>query len=95
MKWWWVNHSQTREQEVGGGYLWSPKINRDNSRNQTYENMTAVRPEMLSFHMLTERSGDSVSQWSSQKKLRNARSLVQQALIGRTPVGLWTSILLS
>jgi hypothetical protein len=49
MKWWWVNHSQTREQEVGGGYLWSPKINKDNSRNHTYENMTQVRPGDLVF----------------------------------------------
>ena len=25
MRFWWVNQNQTWRQEVGGGYLWSPK----------------------------------------------------------------------
>lgn len=40
MAYWWVNHKQTRTQEVGGGYLWSPKRNQNGAFNQTYENMT-------------------------------------------------------
>lgn len=38
-KYWWVNHKQTYKQEVGGGYIWSPKENKDSSRNHSYDNM--------------------------------------------------------
>ena len=39
MAFWWVNHKQTREHEVLGGYLWSPYRNANGAFNQTYENM--------------------------------------------------------
>lgn len=32
---WWVNHKQTYGAEVGGGYIWSPKTNRNGSKNQS------------------------------------------------------------
>jgi hypothetical protein len=41
---WWVNHKQTYSAEVGGGYIWSPKTNRDGRKNQTYINLTLTRP---------------------------------------------------
>jgi hypothetical protein len=41
---WWVNHKQTYGAEVGGGYIWSPKANRNGSKNQTYINLTLTRP---------------------------------------------------
>lgn len=44
MAFWRVNHKQTRDHEVQGGYLWSPMRNADGRRNQTYENMRLVRP---------------------------------------------------
>lgn len=43
MAFWWVNHKQTRDHEVRGGYLWSPQRNTNNSINQSYENMTRAR----------------------------------------------------
>jgi hypothetical protein len=43
MAFWWVNHKQTRDHEVRGGYLWSPMRNANGARNQTYENMRLVR----------------------------------------------------
>ncbi len=43
MAFWWVNHKQTRNHEVRGGYLWSPMRNANGAINQTYENMTRVR----------------------------------------------------
>ena len=43
MKYWWVNQNQTYREEVGGGFLWSPKRNKGGGRNQFYENMTVVR----------------------------------------------------
>lgn len=44
MAFWWVNHKQTRDHEVRGGYLWSPMRNANGAFNQTYENMKLVRP---------------------------------------------------
>lgn len=46
---WWVNHKQTYAEEVGGGYIWSPKSNKDGGRNQFYENMKLVRPGDVVF----------------------------------------------
>ncbi len=43
MAFWWVNHKQTRNHEVRGGYLWSPMLNANGAINQTYENMKLVR----------------------------------------------------
>lgn len=41
---WWVNQNQTYREEIEGGYLWSPKRNKNGARNQFYENMRAVSP---------------------------------------------------
>lgn len=41
---WWVNHKQTFNAEIEGGYIWSPKINKGGGFNQTYQNLTLVRP---------------------------------------------------
>lgn len=49
MRFWWVNQNQTFEQEFRGGYLWSPKRNRNGARNQYYENMREVAPGDVVF----------------------------------------------
>ncbi|HRN61031.1 MAG TPA: HNH endonuclease [Luteimonas sp.] len=49
MAFWWVNHKQTRDHEVRGGYLWSPFRNANGAFNQTYENMKFVRPGDIVF----------------------------------------------
>jgi putative restriction endonuclease len=48
---WWVNQNATFSQEVGGGYMWSPKRNTNGAFNQFYENMRRVEPGdlVLSF----------------------------------------------
>lgn len=46
---WWVNQNQTYQAEVQGGFLWSPKTNRDGRRNQFYENMRLVTRGDLVF----------------------------------------------
>ena len=43
-QYWWVNHKQTYKAELEGGYIWSPKENQNGARNQTYINLTLVRP---------------------------------------------------
>lgn len=57
MAFWWVNHKQTRDHEVRGGYLWSPMRNANGSFNQTYENMTHVRPGDIVFSYANGRIG--------------------------------------
>ncbi len=42
MQYWWVNQNQTHKQEIGGGYLWSPKKNKNGASNHFYDNMTHV-----------------------------------------------------
>jgi hypothetical protein len=49
MRYWWVNQAQTHRHEIVGGYLWSPKRNANNARNQFYENMKVVAPGDLVF----------------------------------------------
>lgn len=49
MRYWWVNQNQTYKAEVGGGYVWSPKRNKNDARNQFYENMREVAPGDLIF----------------------------------------------
>lgn len=57
MAFWWVNHKQTRDHEVQGGYLWSPMRNADGRRNQTYENMRLVKPGDVVFSYAFGRIG--------------------------------------
>jgi hypothetical protein len=51
MGFWWVNHEGTYKEEVDGGYIWSPKQNRDATRNQTYLNLrrTQVGDTVFSY----------------------------------------------
>lgn len=46
---WWVNQNQTARQEVGGGYMWSPKRNKNGARNAFYENMRECAPGDVVF----------------------------------------------
>jgi hypothetical protein len=48
-RYWWVNQNQTYKQEVEGGFLWSPKTNRDGGRNPFYDFMKEVRPGDIVF----------------------------------------------
>jgi hypothetical protein len=57
MAYWWVNHKQTRDHEVRGGYLWSPYRNTNGAFNQTYENMKLVRPGDVVFSYANGRVG--------------------------------------
>lgn len=43
MSTWWVNHKQTHKQEISGGYLWSPKKDKNGARNESYLNMTRTK----------------------------------------------------
>ena len=49
MGFWWVNHKQTYRQEVGDGYLWSPRTKKGGTRNPHYDAMTQVMPGDIVF----------------------------------------------
>jgi len=49
MRYWWVSQNQSHEQEIHGGYMWSPKTRSDGVRNVFYENMTKVQPGDVVF----------------------------------------------
>jgi hypothetical protein len=55
MRYWWVNQNQTFKQEIGRGYLWSPKRNANQSRNPFYEAMREVAPGDLVFSFVDTR----------------------------------------
>lgn len=55
MRYWWVNQNQTYRQEIGGGYLWSPKRNSNGARNPFYESMREVSPGDLVFSFVDTR----------------------------------------
>jgi len=48
-KYWWVNQNQTFKQEFEGGYLWSPRKNRNGGYSHYYENMREVAPGDIVF----------------------------------------------
>jgi hypothetical protein len=49
VRYWWVNRNQTFRQEIDGGYLWSPKRNKNGNRNSFNEFMREVSPESIVF----------------------------------------------
>lgn len=49
MNFWWVNQNQTYRHEVPGGYLWSPKKNKNGARNPFYDFMTKTTPGDIVF----------------------------------------------
>ncbi len=55
MRYWWVNQNQTFRQEIEGGYLWSPKRNKNGNRNPFYEFMREVAPGDIVFSFFDTR----------------------------------------
>ncbi len=49
MAFWWVNHKQTFKDEIDGRYIWSPMVNKNGSKNQTYLNLTLALPGDIIF----------------------------------------------
>lgn len=49
MNYWWVNQNQTHDQEIPGGYMWSPKRKKDEKPWIFYDNMAKVLPGDVVF----------------------------------------------
>lgn len=56
MRFWWVNHNQTWEQEIGRGYLWSPR-REAKARSRFYDNMRIATRGDLVFSYARQRVG--------------------------------------
>ncbi len=55
MRFWWVNQNKTFRQEIEGGYVWSPKRNKNGHRNPFYEFMREVAPGDVVFSFFDTR----------------------------------------
>lgn len=49
MQYWWVNQKQTYRQEIGEGYMWSPKRKKDGRKHFSYEYIKHVQPGDVVF----------------------------------------------
>ena len=49
MRYWWVNQTRTHEQDIPGGFLWSPQTQSDGRSNRFYDNMREVQPGDVVF----------------------------------------------
>ena len=57
MSFWWVNQNQTLRDEIEGGFIWSPKRNKNGAFNRFYENMKLVEPGDLILSFADQRIG--------------------------------------
>lgn len=55
VRYWWVNQNQTYHQEIHGGYMWSPKVNKNGKLNPYYEFMREVAPGDMIFSFADSR----------------------------------------
>lgn len=55
MKYWWVSQNKTYKEELEGGYLWSPKTQKDGKQNNSYNNMPKVSPGDIVFSFKSTR----------------------------------------
>jgi putative restriction endonuclease len=49
MRYWWVNHKRTHEQELQGEFLWSPKRKESRADSESSNNMTKIMPGDVVF----------------------------------------------
>jgi len=54
MNYWWVNQNKTHSYEISGGYMWSPKTNRNGAKNVFYDNMNKVKPGDIVFSFFNQ-----------------------------------------
>ena len=72
MNYWWVSQNQTYKQEIGGGYMWSPKANKNGNSLQSYTNMTEIS------------AGDIVFAFY-QRKVQQIGIVLEQAVTSSKP----------
>ena len=86
MNYWWVNQNQTYKVEVQGGFLWSPKVNKDGRRNQFYDNMSLVKPGDVVFHFVIPEL-KQLALLMDTHKLQRSQTLAHLVIIGTMRAG--------
>lgn len=87
MRCWWVNQNQAFRREIEGGYLWSPKRNKNGHRNPFYAFMREVAPGDIVFSFCDARIGALGIVRASVVKARSRRSSAMPAQIGARSAG--------
>jgi putative restriction endonuclease len=89
VRYWWVNQNQTSRQEIEGGYLWSPKRNKNGRRNPFYEFMREVAPGDVVFSFYDTRIAVTLlaSSAAIAGRVRSLRNSGQPARTGARSVG--------
>lgn len=51
MRYWWVTQNKTSEEEIRGGYIWAPKVQKDGHQRAGYTNVSLVQRDdiIISF----------------------------------------------
>src|ERR1700740_1305111 len=49
VRYWWVNHKRTHQQELAGEFLWSPKRKQSSADSESANNMTKIMPGDVVF----------------------------------------------
>src|ERR1700744_1331359 len=49
VRYWWVNHKRTHQQELAGEFLWSPKRRQSSADSESSNNMTKIMPGDVVF----------------------------------------------
>ena len=52
---WWVTQNQSFEEEVRGGYMWAPKLQKDGKSLTAYTNVSLVKPGDIIFSFVNTR----------------------------------------
>ena len=86
-KYWWVNHKQTFKSEIGGGFLWSPKLKSNGDRNYFYDTMMDAQVGDCVFSYADGKISYLVL-WSKKHRQRSSQlNLDQKAMTGIMTVG--------
>lgn len=54
VRYWWVSQNKTAKEEIGNGFMWSPKTSKSGQRIQFYENMTLCKQGDLVFSFVKQ-----------------------------------------
>ena len=54
INYWWVNQKKTFKQEVGGNYLWSPRVKKNGAKNPFWDFMLQVQPGDIVFSYVNQ-----------------------------------------
>ena len=85
MNYWCVSQNQTHKQEIGGGYMWSPKADKNGKPVQSYTNMTKVSVGNLVFAFTRAKSNPLEQFFILLLPRLSQRNLAPPGITGQIP----------